>query len=194
MYTSNIDRIQSNFTESQPSTYDYLKPNVFRFKIQSLPQVSYTCQAANLPGLTLGVAQQTSPFLDIHRIGDKMVFDDLNLTFIVSEDAKNFRELYNWMVALGFPENWGQLNSFLQKRSTILPNQNKLSGDAEFAATSDATLVIMDSANNPKLNVVFQDVFPVSLSGLDFDLRSPTVEYLTAAVSFKYKTYQIEVL
>lgn len=194
MYTSNVENIKAAFTQSLPTTYDFLKPNVFRFKIQSLPQVSYTCQAANLPGLSAGVAKQPTPFHDLNRIGDKMEFDDLSLTFIVSEDAANFKELYNWLVAIGFPENYNQTQNYVQQRASLFNSTNLSTGGNEYGICSDATLTIMDSANNPKINVVFKDLFPVSLSGLDFDLRSSTVEYLSAVATFKYKFYEIEVL
>ena len=41
------------------------------------------------------------------------------------------------------------------------------------------TLTILTNKNNPVMEVRFQDVFPVSLSGLDYNQNVTDVEYLT---------------
>ena len=55
---------------------------------------------------------------------------------------------------------------------------------------SDATLNILTSKNNANIEVRFSDVFPSSLSGLQYDQQATDVDYLTATVSFKYKIYE----
>ena len=52
-YTANISTIQNSFYNSLPKTYDYLRPNAFRFSIKDMPNVSFTCQSANIPDLQL---------------------------------------------------------------------------------------------------------------------------------------------
>ena len=57
---------------------------------------------------------------------------------------------------------------------------------------SDAFLMILSNKNNPILNVNFQNVFPTSLSGLDYKQGATDVEYMTADVTFKYQIYKFE--
>ena len=45
--------------------------------------------------------------------------------------------------------------------------------------------------NNPILEVRFADVFPVALSGLDYNQNVTDVEYLTATIDFRYKLYEM---
>jgi len=59
---------------------------------------------------------------------------------------------------------------------------------------SDATLTILSNKNNPIVEVRFSDMFPVSLSGLDYTQQVGDVEYLTATVDFRYKLYEIVTL
>ena len=81
---------------------------------------------------------------------------------------------------------------------------NKLAGDggntdigrignttADKAFYSDATLTILSNKNNPIVEVRFADLFPVSLSGLDYNQNVTDVEYLTATIDFRYKLYEI---
>jgi hypothetical protein len=65
-------------------------------------------------------------------------------------------------------------------------------GESEVLAYSDATLTILDSTNTPKVHIIYKDIFPVSLEGLDFDIASAGVEYFTAIASFKYTLFEVE--
>ena len=58
----------------------------------------------------------------------------------------------------------------------------------------DATLTILSNKNNPLLEVRFRDVYPASLSGLDYNQNATDVEYLTATCDFKYTLYDIVTL
>ena len=59
---------------------------------------------------------------------------------------------------------------------------------------SDATLTILSNKNNPLVEVRFSDLFPVSLSALNYDNAATDVDYLTAQISFRYKLYEIVTL
>lgn len=194
MYTPNKSLIESAYSNARPTTYDYLRPNAFRFNVKELPHVSYTCQAVNIPALTLGITHQPTPFLDINTMGDKMMYGDLMVRFIISEDMSNYVELFNWLVALGFPNEYNQYSSFISKRASSFPYADVKRGNSDVAAYSDATLTILDSSNNPKIDVVFTSMFPVSLETLEFDITNPTMEYFTGFATFRYKTFEIKIL
>jgi hypothetical protein len=193
-YTANIDIVKDSFASSLPTTYDFLRPNAFRFSIKDLPNTSFTCQSANLPALQLGFAVQPTPFVDIPTIGDKINFGDFTIRFIVSEDMSNYLELYRWLIALGFPDNYSQFKSFTEKRPSKFPFVTKINGQDEVLAYSDGTLTILDSTNNAKVNIIFKNLFPISLEALDFDIASQTLEYFTAIASFRYTVFEVEPL
>ena len=50
---------------------------------------------------------------------------------------------------------------------------------------------VLSSSNVPNFKVKFLDMFPVSLSDLDFDATDSDIDYLTANVTFKYTIYNI---
>ena len=56
---------------------------------------------------------------------------------------------------------------------------------------SDGTLQILSSNLVPKFQVVFNDLFPYSLSTISFDATDTDIEYFTAEVSFKYTIYNL---
>jgi hypothetical protein len=189
MYTSNVSLLKENWTRSRPSTVNFLRPNSFLFNIKDLPNTNFTCQSANLPALNLGFAVQSTPFVDLPRIGDKANFGEFTVRFIISEDMGNYLEIFRWLIALGFPYDYNQFGSFVTTRTDIFPFNT-----GEGGAYSDGILTILDSANNPKIRIIFKDVFPISLEALDFDVTGATLEYFTAIASFKYKFFDVEVL
>jgi len=193
-YTANINFIQDSIVKSQTTSYDFLRPNAFKFSIKDLPKTSFSCQSANIPDLQLGFATQPTPFSDIPTIGDKLNFGEFTIRFIIAEDMSNYIEVYRWLVALGFPDNYKQFSTFTKDRPSRFPFVTKSSGREEVLAYSDGVLTILDSTNTPKVNIIFKNLFPVSLQALDFDISSATVEYFTAIASFKYTIFEVEPL
>jgi hypothetical protein len=193
-YTANINFIQDSIVKSQTTSYDFLRPNAFKFSIKDLPRTSFSCQSANIPDLQLGFATQPTPFSDIPTIGDKLNFGEFTIRFIIAEDMSNYIEMYRWLVALGFPDNYKQFSTFTKDRPSRFPFITKTSGREEVLAYSDGVLTILDSTNTPKVNIIFKNLFPTSLQALDFDISSATVEYFTAIASFKYTIFEVEPL
>ena len=150
--------------------------------------MAFFCNQANIPDITLGVAEQPSYFKDIPIPGDKIQFGDLNLRFLVDEDLMNYVEIQNWIRGLGYPEKIKEFNDL--EKTAVLGVETKFgqSGDDIY---SDATLQILSSNLVPQFQVIFSDCFPYSLSTVTFDATDTDVEYFTADVSFKYTMYTI---
>ena len=195
MFTANLSTVLNEVSSitTTPVT-NFLRPNAFRFLIKNLPSVAFTCQSANLPSLSLGFTTQPTPFLDIPHVGDKNLFGDFTIRFLITEDMSNYIELYEWLVALGFPNDYNQYRNFTGERLNRFPFVRDASGGSTAIAYSDATLTILDSNNVPKTNINFKDAFPVSVEALDFDITSSSVDYFVGIASFKYKLFDIEVL
>lgn len=193
MYTSNLDLILSDIATS-PAVQNFLRPNAFRFSIKDLPNVAYTCQSANLPSVQLGFAIQPTPFIDRPVIGDKLNYGDFTIRFLIAEDMVNYLELFEWLIALGFPDNYTQYKNFAGERLSRFPFFKNSRGDTEALGYSDGTLTILDSNNVPKTNIIMKDIFPVSVEALDFDVTSTAVDYFVGVASFKFKTFTIEAL
>ena len=56
---------------------------------------------------------------------------------------------------------------------------------------SDGVLQILTNTENLQYNVMFKDMFPVSLSDLEFDSTDTDIQYFSASVTFKYSVYTI---
>ena len=186
----------------QPTKLDYASPTQFRFVIGQLPKVEFFTVGTNLPGITLSEAIQNTPFKDISMPGNKLEYEDLSVTFIVDEYLENYTSMHEWLTAFGFPKNREQFSTIRSTTSnapTDTRGSSKDIGDVGVSTAmrgmfSDATLVVLSNKNNPIVQVNYSDIFPTSLSALDFNQNATDVEYLQATATFKYKLYEIETL
>ena len=189
-----------NTLSRQPTKIDYASPTQFKFNILKLPKVEYFCTAVNVPAVSLGFIQQQNPLKDIPIPGEKLTYADLTVSFLVDENLLNYQEIHGWLTGLGFPRDNTQfaalsnagVDRFPTSRGSVSTEIGKVKyGTPSAGGTlSDATLMILTSKNNPVTEVRFSDVFPVSLSGLNYNQQATDVQYLTADVTFKYKIYE----
>ena len=191
----------TNSYTRQPTKLDYASPTQFKFQVIKLPKVEYFCTAANLPGINLGTAEQITPLKDIPLPGDRLQYDTLTIQFLVDENLENYREIHGWLTGVGFPKNYEQFQVLQGASTDRFPSTQNVGTQGELGeikkATqddgglySDATLMILTSKNNANLEVRFRNIYPTSLSGLDYNQQASDVDYLTATVSFEYAIYE----
>ena len=191
--------VQLNSLKRQPTELDYADPTKFAFKIMKLPTVEFFITQANIPGVNLGEAIFPTPLKQIPTQGDELTFDNLEISFLVDEKLTNYRELHQWLVGIGFPKARSQFSSFKSENADAFPTNNQVKGEATNTGVAtgtqamygDATLTVMTSKNNPIMEVRFSDLYPVSLSALQFDQQLTDTTYLTASCTFTYKLYEM---
>ena len=184
----------------QPEKLDYASPTQFKFGIHQLPKVEFFTVSANVPGISAGVVTRATPFKDIPLVGEKLTYENLSITFQIDEYLENYISLHNWMKGIGFPTDRQEFRTYRDVTSNT-PASGKtppvdLVGKAvpDRALYSDAYLMILSNKNNPIVEVNFQNVFPISLSALDFTQAVTDIEYMTATAEFAYQIYEINTL
>ena len=189
-----------NVQTRQPAVMDYASPVQFRFKCTKLPKVEFFCQSANIPGISIGSAAMPTGLKDIPLPGDKVTYQDLAISFLVDENLNNYKEIHDWIIGLGFPQNHTQfadleaIGSDRFSGSTsgpIVPGLDTIAPLAEGGTYSDATLTILNSKNIAVTEIRFNNIFPTSLGSLSYDVQASDVNYLQASVDFSYMYYEI---
>ena len=158
---------------TEPTNKSLLSPIGFRFTIQKLPHVNYFCTAASIQDMALGrIDSVTNPFNKLPIPSTKLEFSDLSIKFKIDEDMKNYREIFDWMNALGFPDSYDQKSKWAD-------------------TYSDASLIIMTSQYQPNIEIKFIDLYPSNLASVEFDISGSDIEFLSGDVTFNYRSYQI---
>jgi hypothetical protein len=166
--------------DNTPDNKNFLSPLNFKFFIKKTPYTNFFIQKINLPGIRLVQVDTSNPFVKTPYAGDHIDFSTLNLNFKVDEDLKNYLEIHNWIIGLGFPENHDQYKD--------LSDKPIYTGDGIF---SDMTLTILSSTKTPNYEITFVDAFPITLSDLYFNTIDNNVTFLNADATFKYTHYTI---
>jgi hypothetical protein len=170
----------ATLTNTDIENKSYLSPIGFKFMIQKMPHVNYFTTSANIPDMTLGqIDTIDNTFIKLPVPGDKLTFGLLTIRFRVDEDLKNFSEVYDWMIGLGYPDNF-------QQRSDLQQGVQRLG-----EVYSDASLMITTAAYKPNIEVKFIDAYPVSVSMPEFNIEETTVTPMNADATFAYRKYEL---
>ena len=172
----------SNIFYKQLDNRNYMSPIGFEFSIARFPKVSFFANTASLPQISLGGAEQANYLKQLMHPGDRVEYGELPISFLVDEDMLNYTLIHNWITGLGFPQSMQQFVDFTTDRDgrTDLKLQY-----------SDATLKILNSNYNTIAQLKFWDIYPTSLSSLDFTAGDTDINYFVANVTFSYLYMQI---
>ena len=161
---------------------NFLSGVAFKFNLTKFPKVDFFSNSARIPELSLELTQQASYLKNIAVPGERLTFGDFTLRFLVDENMENYLAVYNWLTGLGFPETTKEF-------AEIIKDSDGQRDPKE--AFCDGSLRILNSNYREVAKVKFKDLFPVSLSSLDFDATNTDVQFFTAEATFKYTLYKL---
>ena len=168
--------------DKQINNRNFLSPVGFRFTLAKEPKVAFFSNSVRIPEITLGTTIQPSYLKDVDIPGDKLTYGDFSLRFLVDENLVNYMAIHNWITGLGYPESTDQFKSLTTNSE----------GETDLLEQfSDGSLHILNSNYRTVATVKFRDLFPISISSLDFEATDTDVNYFTAEVTFKYTIYDI---
>jgi hypothetical protein len=159
-----------------PENTNLLQPTKFLLTFSRIATTQYFCQSVKVPSVSLGEVDRVTPFLDLYSPGTKLSYEPLDISFIIDEELQSWKNLYDWFISIADPDGFERrgYNRELQ--------QNK--------HFSDATLTIMSALNNPILRIDFSNVFPLTMSSIDFDTRLSADTVVTCNATFRYQSYK----
>jgi hypothetical protein len=160
-----------------PENTSQLQATKFTFVIPELPFARYFCQTVILPGVSTTPVTVQNPNVSIKLHGDKLIYGDLILTFLIDEDLRVWEETYNWIKALLRPVSTQQYGI---RNGQKMPNYY------------DGELTINSNANIPNLRIKFASCHPTDLSGITFNTTETGDPTITASVTFAYDYFEIE--
>ena len=167
---------------NQIQNRNFLAPVGFKFDLAKFPKASFFSNSARIPEIVLGTIIQPGYLKDIDIPGEKLQYGDFSLRFLVDENLENYMSIHNWLTGLGFPETPQQ---FVNKTTD---EEGQRDMNEQF---SDGSLRILNSNFQTMAIVKFNDLFPTSITSLEFDSTETDINYFTAEASFKYTVYNI---
>ena len=149
----------------------------FAISFSRIPNFTFYCQTATLPGIGVNDTPQSTTFVDIHRSGNKAYYNPWRATVLVDENMRSWFEIHNWVRGLTLATGFTTPN--LSVPSLTTPTDRY----------SDGTLLVLNNANVPNIKVQMYDMFPSTFTDLQFDTRHGPDDVLTFGVNFWYTYY-----
>ena len=168
-----------------------LSKNNFKLLIDKVPTVEYYVQSVNIPGLSFTeVNMGAGVGVDAFFPGDKVEFENLEVSFIVDEDLQNFQEIYDWMNAIVPIKDSTDFKEYVAT-TTTQPFDKLANINNDLNQYSLITLVTNTNKNVPNKYFRFYDCFPTALSGMEL-VSGAENETVTCTVTFRFTYYDIE--
>ena len=162
---------QSSWAKDRIPNRNFLAPNGFKLTLIGFPKVAFYAQSANIPGISINDITIPTPFRDYPVAGTETEFEDLSIDFLIDEDMTNYCTLHKLIRRTGLAETFD---------TQVNPEETQ------------GVLEILNSNWRPNITVEFDEIFPVSITPLDFNATNSDVEYMSARATFKYKIYRIK--
>lgn len=163
-----------------PINTSLLQSTKFQLNFSRLPNFTYFCQVANLPGLSLNEIPRSTPFVDIYAPGEKVIYDTLNVTFLIDENCNTWFEIHDWIRGLTFPTNFGEYQALVSQKVPF------------GGVYSDCIMTINTNANISNFRIKFIDCFPTTLSSIIFSAQDSAEQSMTADATFRFSYFNIE--
>lgn len=162
--------------KTTPNTENYLTSNYFKLLIARAPALSYYAQRVSFPEISLAqLVQPTTLSTQVSVPGNLYTFNPLSVEFIVDENLRSWREVYDWIYGLANYKTIGEQFSYKD-------------------STSDIILQITNSAYKPKFEVTFRKAYPIGLTELPFTTVATDSVAVKVTATFKYTYYDFKEL
>lgn len=168
-------------TSKHVKNINNLSGSHFTFKIVNFPDLNFTVQTCNLPGIVGSPVQVPTPVGMTWQAQDKISYEPFRIGFIVDESLQNWTSVFNWQRALA--------PTHIQDTETV--NQYK-TWQVQNELYSDAVLYILTNSLHINVKISLKNIFPISLSGLNFSVQDSNERKIFSDVTFAYDYYDIE--
>ena len=148
----------------------------FLMSFDRVPVTSFTCQKAQIPGLTLGTVNSSFATGFFTMPGENVAYSTLNLQCYMTEDFQNYLELHNWIRGISVSDGYENREAYLA---------------ANGREVTDATLSITSNALKYQFDVRFESLFPTSIDTIDFDVTIENPIPIVFNATFNYVRYEI---
>lgn len=154
---------------------NHLLPTKASLSIHGAQEFSFNVQNFKIPRMYGYITEQPTAIIDAPLPGNKLVYNLLEVSFLVTENLESWKNIHDWMRSIYAPVSRAEF-----KNKTMY--------------LEDATLTVYTSANNANFRIKFIDMFPVKLDEIIFDVEMPVADPVKTKAEFAFLRYDIEKL
>jgi hypothetical protein len=137
----------------------------FQLIIKSIDDAVYHGKSINLPSVSMGTIEYSTPEVDIQLAGEKLIYAALNLNFLVDDELNNWQRIFDWML-----------------ECTKVDYIDDIS--------CDATIIIYNRDNKAVKYIDFTSCIPISLGDIQFNVNEGDVDTM-CNITLEYDLFTI---
>lgn len=165
-----------------------IKPTTFTFVINRFPTTSFLVQDVSIPSVSFGVATFNTPLQDINFPGEKLRYNDLEIEFVLDQNLQNYIEIHSWMRSLSMTGSREPYANLIDRRSKAT---NHRSGSRLPEESTNAVLTALNANGKTSFQFLFNDIFPIGISALDFSTQGDDMGFMKCRVTFSYNSFDV---
>ena len=142
------------------------------FTIYDEEETSFFITTFNIPGLSIGTIPTPNPFKEHQEPGNKLTFEELQLSVIVDEEFQAWKNMNDW----------------------IREGSNGFTFSSQSITRRAADIILLTNNMNPKYKVSFKNVFPINIGSIEFDVQQAEPVPPTFSATLQYESYTFSTL
>lgn len=146
--------------------YNIASNTNYKIEISDAPEFNYFIQSVSVPSIRVNEIEMSYRNEQVFFPSNKIQYDPLNITFIVSEDLKNYIFLQKWMI-----------------KAAKAAEKNEI--------FKDVTLHILNNNKLANIEFVFYDCFPTSITEINLESGVVDTSPLVCTVIFRYQYFEV---
>jgi hypothetical protein len=163
--------------------------NHYKFTIDRLPDLTFYVQSVQTSSVEGGQAIQPNPFSNIHHPGEKLSYGNIEVSYLIDAQFKNYFSLYYWMKGYGFPHSFEEVVQFREKQQTLIPNMRPIIHNIE---TTHAVLSVLTPDTSAIVaEIHYEGLFPINLTPLQFQTTDSDAPLLSTTCTFSCSVFDI---
>ena len=176
-------------TRSHQAT-NTLYGNHYRFSIERLPDLTFFVQSVSSPSVSGSAVTQENPFTFARHPASRLTYGEFSVTYLVDASFKTYFSLYYWMKGYGFPHDFDEVKRFRAKQLTNR-QVSPLAQPIELEKTTASISILTPDTASIVAKIDIEEVFPLSLSSLDFTSTDSDSPILSTTATFSCSTFDV---
>ena len=164
-----------------------LYPTQFSFYCTLYPELKLNIHAINIPSVSLTENVMQTPFTGLKLLPSNIAYDPIAVSFYPDSEMENYKILNEWVVAIGFPEDFDQYRSEVDRRYF----QEIIAKADDYYLRSDAIIVCRNVYGTVVKTFKFCGFYPTSIPEVPFESQNKE-QVMSLTVNFAYDYYTIE--
>ena len=174
---------------SVPAPQPGVKPTNFHFTLDRFPNTTFMAQVAAIPAVNFDRVVFNTPVQDINLPSTGLNYEDFQITLLMDKNLQVYAEMFSWLRGLSIQDSRSDYANFIEvrRRQMGIKTESRITEE-----TAQGILIAMDGNSVPTFKFIFDNMFPVAMSPLEFNTEDAGIEYMKCTVTFAYTGFNLE--